>query len=772
MVEKLFFDALEVSLTTGLAICVVMLIAKLAEKKFSVRWRSWVWLLIAVRLLIPFNVSLPEPPVRFQAPDRDVIVTYYQKEEKPADTPVLSEEPGETVTPKKVETPAAFSEPKTVPMGIEKSRTLKFPEALAIVWVFGAAVCLLWNFGFYAFFRTRTALWNRKPDEKAQEIFDELCREMGIKGVSLYRNRKIENPMMTGFLKPIVLLPDGEFSTEEYRFILCHELTHYLRRDVWYKLVLLVARSLHWFNPAVCWMARKAEDDLEIGCDEWVCAAFGQEERHRYCSMILNAARRQRSGRFLLSTSFYSGKATLKKRFMSILYPKLKKGLPLIALAIGVVALCGVLIACEPAEAEPLPGKPLPEEVSEEIPQKGLPVVGEPDENGIYPPILKADFADWVTVDLADYIDESEIPLPEGPATPLLSMPQFVKILQKECPGIDDWEVVYEETFYNLKDSYDPQNYHRGTVYLPKHFAVLKTDESEEFDRVIVCADEYIALDYGETYVQPYREMECSFHTGFESELLLGDFSDAVAYETRFFTKMGIKFPKINRFLFFTDRDRFIEIFDYTYSENPYLYASWTLDDYYQGKQEKNGLEERYLMMDLLPDGMDIGAEPFLYDLSTKRVTRFEYPMTDARSISFAHLGGTAFGLLQPDYGVYLYDLASDTPTKPYAAVLGKDAGKSMRDCTWLTESKTKPGTFATAYTDGTMRELRFMTFTKEGELLSDFGTGLSGLNSPLGGFSYHDGLIYFSYYSNGTYLHYAVDARADHDHILQKDAW
>lgn len=771
MFDKLLFNALEVSLTTGLAICAVMLIARLAEKKFSVRWRYWVWLFIAIRLVIPFNISIPEPPVRFEAPEREVVVTYSQKETKPAETLVFPEEPRERIVSEGTENRSTASEPTILSAQKKQTKTLRLTDALAICWISGTFVSLLWNFGVYALFETRTTLWNRKPGEKAQRIFDGLCRDMGIEGVLLYTNLKIESPMMTGFLKPMVLIPNSEFSEEEYRFILRHELTHYRRHDIWFKLLLLGAKSLHWFNPFIHWMCRQAESDLEIGCDEEVCAAFDREERHRYCTMILESVRRHNGERFLLSTSFYSGKSVLKKRFMSILYPKLKKGLPLIALAIGIVAFCGVLIACEPAEAEPLPEKPLPEEVSEEIPQKGLPVVGEPDENGIYPPILKADFADWVTVDLADYIDESEIPLPEGPATPLLSMPQFVKILQKECPGIDDWEVVYEETFYNLKDSYDPQNYHRGTVYLPKHFAVLKTDESEEFDRVIVCADEYIALDYGETYVQPYREMECSFHTGFESEFLLGDFSDAVAYETRFFTEMGIKFPKTNRFLFFTDRDHFIEIFDYTYSENPYLYASWTLDDYYQGKQEKNGLEERYLMMDLLPDGMDIGAEPFLYDLSTKRVTHFEYPMTDARAISYVHLSGNAYAILHSYYGVYLYDLASETPTKPYAAVLGKDAGKSMRDCTWLTESKTKPGTFATAYTDGTMRELRFMTFTKEGELLSDFSTGLPEAEN-LGGLSYHDGLLYFSYYSDGDFIHYAVDARADHDHILQKDAW
>lgn len=50
-------------------------------------------------------------------------------------------------------------------------------------------------------------------------------------------------------------------------FILKHELIHYKQKDLWYKLLLLMAQVIHWFNPLVYIMVEQAEQDLEARCD-------------------------------------------------------------------------------------------------------------------------------------------------------------------------------------------------------------------------------------------------------------------------------------------------------------------------------------------------------------------------------------------------------------------------------------------------------------------------------------------------------------------------
>ncbi|KQM11238.1 hypothetical protein AOA80_09590, partial [Methanomassiliicoccales archaeon RumEn M1] len=78
----------------------------------------------------------------------------------------------------------------------------------------------------------------------------------------------LKAPMLAGLLRPAILLPPGALSGEELGFSLLHELTHYRRRDVWLKTLVLWVNALHWFNPLMWYMVRLVERDIELACDE------------------------------------------------------------------------------------------------------------------------------------------------------------------------------------------------------------------------------------------------------------------------------------------------------------------------------------------------------------------------------------------------------------------------------------------------------------------------------------------------------------------------
>ena len=82
--------------------------------------------------------------------------------------------------------------------------------------------------------------------------------------------RKIISPMITGLFRPTLLLPHEEYANTDLTVILHHELVHYRRNDLWFKLLLIFANALHWFNPLIYIMVREANKDIEISCDEEV----------------------------------------------------------------------------------------------------------------------------------------------------------------------------------------------------------------------------------------------------------------------------------------------------------------------------------------------------------------------------------------------------------------------------------------------------------------------------------------------------------------------
>jgi len=68
--------------------------------------------------------------------------------------------------------------------------------------------------------------------------------------ISVVISPKATTPMIIGFIKPIIVLPDMDFSRCQLNMILAHELVHFKRKDTWLKLVILIANAAHWFNPA------------------------------------------------------------------------------------------------------------------------------------------------------------------------------------------------------------------------------------------------------------------------------------------------------------------------------------------------------------------------------------------------------------------------------------------------------------------------------------------------------------------------------------------
>ena len=104
-----------------------------------------------------------------------------------------------------------------------------------------------------------------------------------------------------------------------------HELIHWRRKDLWYKLLLLAARSIHWCNPLVWRMAKRAERDLEISCDSMAVQGRDAAYRKAYGLMILQEAERSIEKQAALTTCFTDGKRALQERLVEIMNQSKRK---------------------------------------------------------------------------------------------------------------------------------------------------------------------------------------------------------------------------------------------------------------------------------------------------------------------------------------------------------------------------------------------------------------------------------------------------------------
>ena len=176
----------------------------------------------------------------------------------------------------------------------------------------------------------------------------ELSGKLRVKpNIRILRYEDAESPMVIGFLKPVLVLPNCDYSEEELFFVLKHELIHIKRHDIYLKLLFVTANALHWFNPLIYIMQKEAVVDMELSCDEEVIRQTAYADRKAYTETLLSTFNKQHKKGTFLTTQFYGGKIIMKKRFKNILTRSPKKNGVLLCIgAVCIVLISGMLIGC------------------------------------------------------------------------------------------------------------------------------------------------------------------------------------------------------------------------------------------------------------------------------------------------------------------------------------------------------------------------------------------------------------------------------------------
>ncbi len=325
--EALFLRVVWISLTCS-AVLVPLLVGK-GWLRQHVRAKALyvVWLILALRLVIPVDLSLPEPAVTVEAPSYQVAL--------PARTPSANLPAGA-----QIEEPSAVVG-QTAPEAASAVQTIPVTALLSALWLFGVLAAALVQGGGYLLARRRL-LRDARPDLEAEAQAGQTAASLGLKrAVPVRRSRQVRTPMVLGLLRPVLLLPEGQAVDE---VVLCHELTHLKRLDLAYKALLVAACWLHWFNPLVWWMSRAASENLELCCDDDVAAGRDAAFRRKYGELLLSTAEEKPGP--TLSSRFGGSKQAMRDRLTN-LFVKKKRGRLLACTAVAVLILVGGLVACE-----------------------------------------------------------------------------------------------------------------------------------------------------------------------------------------------------------------------------------------------------------------------------------------------------------------------------------------------------------------------------------------------------------------------------------------
>ena len=336
--EKLLNNLMQIGLTVSLAALVPLILRRLMKKRYPARMVCAVWAILALRLLIPVQLTLPQAPVQVM-PRTSYVVQSDQTAFRQAGLPVV-QNPTRWVTGTQAQTLSA-ADTGTV-------KTVDITDILLTLWLAGVIACVLWQgIGYYRLIRSLKG--TSQPVERADlhTILQEQCADLVIdREIPLRVSAAADCPMLAGFIHPTLYLPDERISRTDAAFIFRHELTHYKHGDLWLKLLLLAARCLHWFNPLVHLIARFAQEDIEAACDDAVVRGHDGAYRRAYGETILRSAIAQSQKRKALVSCFGDDKKTLMRRFEGLFDKSVKKrGVALVVMIALLVGSLGCVVA-------------------------------------------------------------------------------------------------------------------------------------------------------------------------------------------------------------------------------------------------------------------------------------------------------------------------------------------------------------------------------------------------------------------------------------------
>ena len=216
-------------------------------------------------------------------------------------------------------------------------------ERAAVLWLWVAVSLVLWNVWRLLRCRRLIEQAGNKVNSRLQQIAVEEARLAGIDGeIRLLASPLAQSPMLVGFFRPTILLPSEHLPDGDARFILAHELTHFRRKDLWKKLLFLMVRCAHWFNPIVYLLNRDFSRWLETSCDEQVVSSLDRDQRKEYGRLLIDYAPASRYAGPKLYVSFASCRYKLKRR-ISIMLNSDKKSRSLLGLVLAVALVVGCL---------------------------------------------------------------------------------------------------------------------------------------------------------------------------------------------------------------------------------------------------------------------------------------------------------------------------------------------------------------------------------------------------------------------------------------------
>lgn len=309
----------EILITSTVLILCILLIRRVFRGKISSRLQYALWLLAALRLMIPASAefdlgSLSDFRLMDLVERNEGGIGERLEESIRLEEPVQMTVNANSVlfrlftTDEIRETIEGM--PGDGPTSVFMAGTLGFSrlDVLWFFWGIGAFIVGAWILVTNLVFSRRLRK-SRKPFELSEKVKAAVFGEDVLDGTgkkrrlfvrkgrlpAIYLAEGISSPCLYGFpgREAVYLTADITDDGDRLRHVIVHELVHKKHGDSFWALLRGVLVTVYWFHPLVWVAAVCSKRDCELACDEGALMLLGEEERISYGETLLSIITRK-----------------------------------------------------------------------------------------------------------------------------------------------------------------------------------------------------------------------------------------------------------------------------------------------------------------------------------------------------------------------------------------------------------------------------------------------------------------------------------------------
>lgn len=312
-------------ISSSILILVIIALRYLFKGKISLRLQYGLWLLVAVRLLVPFNFgasSLSVENLTTKAMTQPQVQSAIQVSEQVI--PITSYESAYEEVIERYEEEGRFAEGLDAKdLEAMEYEAYELMEEISIGELVQNVAVVVWIVGVVTL-GTALVISNLLFSKRVRTTRVRI--EAADVKLPVYVSDAVETPCLFSVFSPAIYVTEPVAKNQTLlRHSVLHELTHYAHGDLYWSVLRCACLALHWYNPLVWKAATLSKQDAELACDEATLRKLGETERTEYGETLIQLTCEKRQDLFVTATTMTSGKKSIKERIVLIARkPKVK----------------------------------------------------------------------------------------------------------------------------------------------------------------------------------------------------------------------------------------------------------------------------------------------------------------------------------------------------------------------------------------------------------------------------------------------------------------